>query len=124
MSTVASEVGNEKLVREFNTVVADTQHLLKSVAAAGGDKADAARAELERGLAAAGDRLARIREASLARAANAAHATDEYVHANPWQAIGIGASAGLFLGLLAGIAIASRRHEPMGEQGAPDQANG
>ena len=32
----------------------------------------------------------------------AARATDEYVHENPWRAVGIGAGVGLIIGLLIG----------------------
>jgi len=35
-----------------------------------------------------------------AKADSAAKATDEYVRANPWKAVGIGALAGFVLGLL------------------------
>jgi len=34
------------------------------------------------------------------RAKAAARATDEYVHDNPWQAIGIGAAIGFLVGLV------------------------
>ena len=34
------------------------------------------------------------------RAKDAAKATDDYVHENPWQAIGIAAAVGLVAGLL------------------------
>ena len=32
----------------------------------------------------------------------AARATDDYVHENPWQAVGIGAGVGFLLGLVLG----------------------
>jgi ElaB/YqjD/DUF883 family membrane-anchored ribosome-binding protein len=34
------------------------------------------------------------------QAKRAARATDDYVHDNPWQAIGIAAAVGMLLGLL------------------------
>ena len=37
-----------------------------------------------------------------ARTRAAAKATDEYVHAHPWKAIGVGAGVGLVIGLLIG----------------------
>lgn len=108
MSHAQPEVTNEKLFQEFNAVVTETEQLLKSVAGAGSEKAGALRASIEQGLAAAGERLAKIREASLDQATAAAHATDEYVHGNPWQAIGIGAALGAIAGLVAGMMISRR----------------
>jgi ElaB/YqjD/DUF883 family membrane-anchored ribosome-binding protein len=108
MSHVVPEVSNEKLFQEFNAVVAETEQLLKSVAGAGSDKAGALRASVEQGLADAGERLAKIRDASRQQAIDAAHAADEYVHGNPWQAIGIGTAVGAFAGLVAGLLIARR----------------
>jgi ElaB/YqjD/DUF883 family membrane-anchored ribosome-binding protein len=36
----------------------------------------------------------------VARAKQAAKATDDYVHENPWKAVGIGAGVGLIVGML------------------------
>jgi ElaB/YqjD/DUF883 family membrane-anchored ribosome-binding protein len=45
-------------------------------------------------------RIAELQAEALAKARAAGQATDAYVHANPWQAVAIGAFAGLVLGLL------------------------
>ena len=108
MSHTASEVTKDRLYEEFDAVVADTEQLLKSIAGASGEKAVALRASVEQGLAAAGDRLAKIREASVSQASAAARATDEYVHGNPWRAMGIVAAVGALAGLAAGLLIARR----------------
>ena len=79
MSQTPSSTTKEKLYDEFNTVVAETEQLLKTVATAGSDKAGAA-----------------------------ARATDEYVQGNPWRAVGIVAAAGTLAGLLVGLLIARR----------------
>lgn len=103
-----TDVTKEKLFDEFNAVVTETEQLLKSIAGAGGDKAGALKASIEQGLAAAGDRLARIREESLNQANAAARATDEYVQENPWRAIGLVAAMAAITGLVAGLLIARR----------------
>lgn len=108
MNRTHSEVTKERLFEEFNTVVAETEQLLKSLASAGGDKAGEIKTSVEQGLAAAGDRLAKIREQSLEQANAAAQATDEYVHGNPWQAIGIAAGLAAITGLIAGLLISRR----------------
>ncbi len=38
----------------------------------------------------------------LAKTREAAKATDEYVHDNPWKAVGIGAAVGVIVGMLIG----------------------
>ena len=98
----------DQLIDEFNTVVAETEHLLKSVASLGNDKAGLLKSNLGEALASAGDRVAEIREKSLAQASAAAKATDDYVNENPWAAIGIAALVGGVAGLVTGIVIARR----------------
>ena len=108
MSTNATEITKEKLYEEFNTVVAETEQLLKSVAAAGGERAGAMRASVNEGLAAAAERIAKIRAEAAAQAGAAAKATDQYVQDNPWRAVGIVAAFAGISGLLAGLLIARR----------------
>jgi ElaB/YqjD/DUF883 family membrane-anchored ribosome-binding protein len=108
MNPTPSDVTKEKLLQEFNTVIAETEQLLKSVAGAGSLKAGALKTSVEQGLAAASDRLARIREESLSQATAAARATDEYVQGNPWRAVGLAAALAGITGLIAGLLIARR----------------
>lgn len=103
-----SDVTKEKLYDEFNTVIAETEQLLKSLAAAGNGKAGELRASVEQKLAAAGDRLAQIREEALGQASAAAKATDDYVQENPWRAIGFAAAVAGITGLIAGLLITRR----------------
>jgi ElaB/YqjD/DUF883 family membrane-anchored ribosome-binding protein len=93
---------------EFNAVVAETGQLLKSVAVAGSDKAGSLNLGIRKSLTAAGDRIAKIRDGSLGQATAAARATDEYVHGNPWRAVGIVAAFAAITGLVAGLVIARR----------------
>jgi len=99
---------NEKLLDDFTTVVAETEKLLKSVASLGDEKAAALRSNVDQALASAGDRLAEIRERSVASAGAAAKATDQYVQENPWRALEIVALASALAGLVAGVVIARR----------------
>jgi ElaB/YqjD/DUF883 family membrane-anchored ribosome-binding protein len=108
MNQTPSDVTKEKLLQEFNAVIAETEQLLKSVAGAGSLKAGALKTSVEQGLAAAGDRLAKIREESLGQATAAARATDEYVQGNPWRAVGLAAALAGITGLVAGLLIARR----------------
>ncbi len=108
MNDAQAVVTNEKLFQDFNTVVSETEQLLKSLAGAGGQKAGALRANVEQRLAAAGEHLAKIREEAVGRAGAATRATDEYVHGNPWRTAGIAALVAAIAGLIAGVLIARR----------------
>jgi ElaB/YqjD/DUF883 family membrane-anchored ribosome-binding protein len=108
MNQAPADVTKEKLFQEFTTVVAETEQLIKSVAGAGGEKADAIRASVGESLASAGERMAKIRGDAIAQASAAARATDEYVQGNPWRAIGIAALLAGATGVVAGLLIARR----------------
>jgi ElaB/YqjD/DUF883 family membrane-anchored ribosome-binding protein len=95
-----SEVSKDKLVAEMKVVMADAEELLKATASAAGDKVSAARARMEDSLRTARVKVAEAQEVVVDRAKAAARATDDYVHANPWRAVGIGAGVGLVIGIL------------------------
>ena len=48
--------------------------------------------------------------ASVAQASQAIHATDDYVHAHPWRAVGIVAGVGALAGLVTGLMVNRRGH--------------
>ena len=91
---------NEKLVSDFKAVVADTEELLRLTADQTGDKAVEVRARLREKLAGAKVKLQELEAAVVEKTKAAARATDEYVHENPWKAVGIAAGAGFLVGLL------------------------
>jgi len=95
----------DKLVQDFNDVVADAEQLLKAVASAGGDKAQALRSDVEESLRAARVRLAELQREAVAQTKAVARSTDAYVHENPWRAIGIAAAVSTAVGLLLGLLI-------------------
>lgn len=100
LAGVEGEVSKDKLVQDFRVVVADAEELLRATAGQAGEKVAAARERIQENLAAAKVRLAAAEEAVVAKAKQAANATDEYVHENPWKAVGIGAGVGLIVGML------------------------
>jgi ElaB/YqjD/DUF883 family membrane-anchored ribosome-binding protein len=108
MTQPTLEASREQLLKDFKLVVADTEELLKSAAAAGGDKASAWRANVEQNLKAAKEKLLALEEDALARAKAAARATDDYVHEKPWQAVGVSAGVGLAVGLVVGLLLNRR----------------
>jgi len=102
MTQRAAAVTKHQLVEEFNSVVAETEQLLKSVAKAGGQNAGALHASVEQSLANAKDRLRNLQATSTEQVQVAAQATDKYVHENPWQIIGIAAGLGMVIGMMLG----------------------
>ena len=97
---VEGDVSKEKLMHDLRVVVTDAEELLRATAGQAGEKVAVARERIQENLAAAKARLVVAEEAVLAKTKQAAKATDEYVHENPWRAVGIAAGAGLIVGML------------------------
>ena len=100
LTGVEGEVSKEKLMQDLRVVVADAEELLRATAGQAGEKISAARERIQENLAAAKERLAAAQESMVAKTKQAAKATDEYVHENPWRAVGIAAGVGLVVGML------------------------
>ncbi|MEW7314103.1 stress response protein ElaB [Buttiauxella gaviniae] len=77
---------------------------LEEVLRSSGDPADQKYIELkeraEKALSEVKDRVSNASDNYYYRAKKAAYRADDYVHEKPWQGIGVGAAAGLVLGLL------------------------
>ena len=99
MNTDASK---EKLVADVKVLVADTEELLRATASQAGEKAVVARERIQATLATTKAKLIDAERALLEKTKQAARATDDYVHDNPWQAVGVAAGVGFLLGLLIG----------------------
>jgi len=100
LAGVEGDVSKEKLMRDLRVVVTDAEELLRATAGQAGEKVAVARERIQENLAAAKARLVVAEEAVVAKTKQAAKATDEYVHENPWRAVGIGAGVGLIIGML------------------------
>jgi ElaB/YqjD/DUF883 family membrane-anchored ribosome-binding protein len=105
MNQPTVEVTREKLLQDFNMVVAETEQLLKAAASAGGDKAAVWRESVEQKLKVAKDKLVQLEEAAVVKTKQAAEVTDNYVHDNPWQAIGITAGVSVIVGITLGLLL-------------------
>lgn len=92
--------------REFRNLIADVEDLIKRVAHVDDRDLARARAKLENTLGAAKASLHNGKERVRTTARHAAENTDEYVHSNPWSAIGIAAVAGAAIAVL----LSSRMH--------------
>lgn len=101
-SSEATMDSQDMRVAELKAEVADTEELLRETASATGEKMGELRGRLKERLASTKAKLVQAEAAAVAKAKAAARATDDYVHENPWKAVGIAAGAGLVLGLLIG----------------------
>lgn len=101
MSDVTGDVKPD-LAADLRAVVRDAEILLRQAAGNAGQEYEAARGKLEETLRTAKYRLQDAEEAVVEKAKAAGRAADDYVHANPWQSVGLGAAVGLALGLLIG----------------------
>ncbi|HEX2529906.1 MAG TPA: DUF883 family protein [Burkholderiaceae bacterium] len=92
----------DKLASNLQAVIKDAEDLLKSTSQQVDERYQSARAKFETTLKSAKSGLSSAEESLVTRTREAAQNTNEYVHGHPWQSVGIGAVAGLIIGLLVG----------------------
>src|SRR5437773_3125233 len=90
----------EKLVDDFAEMLTEAEDLMKRAASETGERAKDLRSQVEAKLLAAKSRLQEMQGEAVDSAKAAARVTDDYVHDNPWQAIGAAAALGFLVGLL------------------------
>jgi len=90
----------EKLVDDFSEMLTEAEDLMKRAANETGDRAKDLRTQVEAKLLAAKLRLQELQGDAVDQAKAAARVTDDYVHDNPWQAIGAAAAIGFVVGLM------------------------
>jgi ElaB/YqjD/DUF883 family membrane-anchored ribosome-binding protein len=92
----------DRLLEDLRLVVRDAEDLLRSTGHKVDESYRLARARFESTLSDARSSLASLEGRVAEGARDALETTQEYVKANPWQAVGIGALTGLAIGLLIG----------------------
>jgi ElaB/YqjD/DUF883 family membrane-anchored ribosome-binding protein len=102
MSEEMTVANKEKLVTDLKVVISDTEELLRATAGAAGEKAGELRERIALRLRDAKERVADIEAAVVDKTKAAARATDDFVHEQPWKAVGVAAALGLALGVLIG----------------------
>jgi len=90
----------EKLMEDLRLVVSDAEELLRATASQAGEGAAAARARIQENLQVVKRRLVSGQDVLIEHTRKAAKVADQYVHDNPWQAIGISACMGAIVGML------------------------
>jgi ElaB/YqjD/DUF883 family membrane-anchored ribosome-binding protein len=103
-SQETSTEGREKLVDDLKTVMKDAEDLLRGTGQQMGRQMDAgyrsARERFESTLQNAKISLSGAQGKLADQSKDAMEMTQKYVQENPWQAVGIGALAGVALGIL------------------------
>lgn len=90
----------DQLVDDFSHVLAEAEDLLKKASNETGDRARDLRSQVEAKLLSAKLRLQELEGEAVDRAKAAARFTDDYVHENPWQVVGVAAAVGFLVGLM------------------------
>ncbi|MFA5372039.1 MAG: DUF883 family protein [Sideroxydans sp.] len=99
-SSSSLTASKDKLLQDLQMVVTDAEELLRATSSQAGEQVVAARARIQSSLQVVKERLLDSEEALLDYAKQATKVTDEYVHKNPWQAIGVSAAVGALIGML------------------------
>ncbi len=96
--TLAAE--KDHLLKEVREALADTEELIAAAGEGGSEQARRLREKATESLKAAKESLIAAEQKVVQNAKAAAKATDQYVHDNPWKAIGLTAIVAFLLGLL------------------------
>ena len=100
--TEMTSAHKDKLMADLRLVIANTEELMRVMAGQAGEQAKELRGRMQVRLDQAKASLVQLQDTAVAKAKEAGHAADEFVHENPWKAIGVAAGVGLIAGLLIG----------------------
>jgi ElaB/YqjD/DUF883 family membrane-anchored ribosome-binding protein len=90
------------LSAEFQTLISDTENLLRQTSDVAGVQVQELRARISGNLGRAKDILKDTEHGLEVQGRLAVAKTEEYVQQHPWQTLGVAAGVGFLLGLLAG----------------------
>lgn len=99
IATEAAAVSSDQLIGEFKALMADAEALIQATEGHADGAIGSIRSRALETIAGAKESLSGI-EGQLADKAKAAAASaDDFVHRNPWEAVGVAAGLGLLIGL-------------------------
>jgi len=96
------QLDSENLITEFKTLMADAEALIKATEDHPGAAISSIRNKALETLAGAKESISGIEGKFLDKAKVAAEGADDFVHRNPWEAVGVAAGLGLLIGLFIG----------------------
>ncbi len=97
----AFDLAKGRMAGDFRTMINDSEDLLKAAATVSGEGFAVARSKFEEKLRRAKATLADASQPVFNRAKETVAVTDDYVHGNPWTAVGVAIAAGVLIGFLA-----------------------
>ena len=101
VSEIARETASN-LASEFKNLVADIEDFITSSTTLTGEQLEEARERVRDRVAAAKETVEAAGETTLARARRSAEYANEYVHDQPWIAVGVSVAVGFLTGFVCG----------------------
>jgi ElaB/YqjD/DUF883 family membrane-anchored ribosome-binding protein len=98
--TEHSEISSEQLIVDFKALMADAEALIKATASHEDGAIASVRSKASETLANAKENLSMFEGPLVDKAKVMAQGADDFVHRNPWEAVGVAAGLGLLIGLL------------------------
>ncbi|HWK60445.1 MAG TPA: DUF883 family protein [Eoetvoesiella sp.] len=100
MAKIDTQANEDEFIENVKESLDDAEKLLREAADATGEKASELRERAMKSLRRTREALYDTQDALMAKGRRAARVTDDYVHDNPWQAIGVAGLTGLLVGML------------------------
>ena len=93
------QINSENLIGDFKALMADAENLIKATASHDDGPIGAIRSKALDTLNSAKESLSAVEGTLTEKAKVVAEGADEFVHRNPWEAVGVAAGLGLLIGL-------------------------
>jgi ElaB/YqjD/DUF883 family membrane-anchored ribosome-binding protein len=99
-TTVQLALGKQKIIEDIKVLLNDSEELLRLSTTLPGESVDALRSRLRSHVDTARSALEDAQQSAVTRYRASVDGTEEYVRQNPWQALGVAAGIGFFMGIL------------------------
>ena len=94
-----ASIDSEQLVGDFKALMADAEALIKATAGQEDGMIGSIRSKALETLSSAKENFSNAQGSLTGKAKVVAESADEFVHRNPWEAVGVAAGLGLLIGL-------------------------
>jgi ElaB/YqjD/DUF883 family membrane-anchored ribosome-binding protein len=94
-----ASIDSEQLVGDFKALMADAEALIKATAGQEDGMIGSIRSKALETLSSAKENFSNAQGSLTDKAKVVAESADEFVHRNPWEAVGVAAGLGLLIGL-------------------------
>lgn len=99
-TTVQLALGKQKIIEDIKVLLNDSEELVRLSASLPGEGVDALRTRLRDHVDTARNALDAAQSGAQDRYRASVEGTERYTRENPWQALGIAAGIGFFIGIL------------------------